>query len=91
MINEVMRRRPVLTIPEPRMVKQPFEVGGRTYQPGVVLTAGAYLVHHDPAIYPDPYAFKPERFLEKAGHVHLPAVRRWPAPLHRRLASRCWR
>lgn len=64
-INEVLRRRPVLLIPEPRLVKQPFEVGGITYQPGVVLTAGAYLVHHDPAIYPDPYVFKPERFLER--------------------------
>lgn len=64
-INEVLRRRPVLLIPEPRLVKRPYELGGRTYEPGVVLTAGAYLVHHDPAIYPDPYAFKPERFLER--------------------------
>ncbi len=61
----MLRRRPVLLIPEPRLVKQPFEVGGITYEPGVVLIAGAYLVHHDPAIYPDPYAFKPERFLER--------------------------
>ncbi len=24
-------------------------------------------MHHDPEIYPDPYAFRPERFLERAG------------------------
>jgi cytochrome P450 len=26
----------------------------------------AYLIHHDPEIYPDPYSFRPERFIEKA-------------------------
>src|SRR5262249_24101607 len=31
---------------------------------GVAIFASAYLVHHDPEIYPDPYAFRPERFLE---------------------------
>jgi cytochrome P450 len=65
-INEILRRRPVLPAPEPRMVKQPIEIGGVEYQPGVVLFASAYLMHHDAAIYPDPYAFKPERFLEQA-------------------------
>jgi cytochrome P450 len=63
-INETMRRRPVLPNAEPRFVKKPFELGGRVYPPGVALILNAYLVHHDPAIYPDPYAFRPERFLE---------------------------
>jgi cytochrome P450 len=65
-INEILRRRPVLPAPEPRMVKQPIEIGGVEYPPGVVLFASAYLMHHDPANYPDPYAFEPERFLEQA-------------------------
>lgn len=64
-INEILRRRPVLANAEPRLVKQPIEIGGIRYEPGVVLFASAYLVHHDPAIYPDPYAFRPERFLEQ--------------------------
>jgi cytochrome P450 len=63
-INEVLRRRPVLPNPEPRLVMRPIEIGGWTYPAGVVLIASALLVHHDPAIYPDPYAFRPERFLE---------------------------
>jgi cytochrome P450 len=37
------------------------------YEPGVVLVVNAHLVHHDPDIYPEPYAFRPERFLESAG------------------------
>jgi cytochrome P450 len=62
-IHEILRHRPVLPNAEPRLVMQPFEVGGITYPPGVVLFASAYLVHHDPEIYPEPYAFRPERFL----------------------------
>jgi cytochrome P450 len=64
-IQETLRRRPVLPQAEPRLVKQPVEIGGWRYEPGVVLAANAWLVHHDPDIYPDPFAFRPERFLEK--------------------------
>lgn len=63
-IDEVLRLRPVLPNPEPRLVMQPIEIGGWTYPAGVVLIGSATLLHHDPAIYPDPYAFRPERFLE---------------------------
>ena len=64
-IQETLRRRPVLPQAEPRLVKQPVEIGGWRYEPGVVLAASAWLVHHDPDVYPDPFAFRPERFLEK--------------------------
>lgn len=62
-INETLRRRPVLPNPEPRLVVKPFTTGGWTYPPGVVLILSAQLLHHDPALYPEPYAFRPERFL----------------------------
>lgn len=62
-VNEVMRRRPVLPNPEPRLVKREVTIGGWAYPEGVVLIVGAYLIHHDASIYPDPYAFRPERFL----------------------------
>ena len=64
-INEVMRRRPVLPNAEPRLVKKPVAIGPAEYPAGVILIANAYLVHHDPAIYPDPYELRPERFLER--------------------------
>jgi len=64
-IQETLRRRPVLPNVEPRLVKKPIEVGGWTYPPGACLVPNAYLVHHDPEIYADPYAFRPERFLEQ--------------------------
>jgi cytochrome P450 len=65
-IQETLRRRPVLPNAAPRLVKQPIEIGGWTYPPGVCLVPNAYLVQHDPAIYPDPYAFRPERFLDES-------------------------
>jgi cytochrome P450 len=63
-VREVMRVRPVLPVAQPRMTKAPIEVGGWEYPVGVCLMAGAWLVHHDAEIYPDPYAFKPKRFLD---------------------------
>ncbi len=64
-IQETLRARPVLPNVAPRQVAKPIEVGDRTYQPGCALVANGYLIHHDPEIYPDPYAFRPERFLEE--------------------------
>jgi cytochrome P450 len=64
-ITETLRHRPVLPNAAPRLTKQEVEIGGWTYPEGVVLIANAYLVHHDPEIYPDPYSFRPERFLDE--------------------------
>ena len=63
-VQETLRRRPVLPNAAPRLVKQPVTIGGWDYPEGVSLLASAYLIHHDPEIYEDPYAFRPERFLE---------------------------
>jgi cytochrome P450 len=65
-IQETLRRRPVLPNVAPRLVKKPVTLGGWEYPPGVALVGNAYLVHHDPAIYPSPYEFRPERFLEES-------------------------
>ena len=64
-VHETLRRRPVLPNAAPRLVIEPVEIGGWRYEPGVCLLANSYLVQHDPDIYPDPYAFRPERFLDQ--------------------------
>ncbi len=64
-IQETLRRRPVIPNAAPRYVNQPIEVGGWSYPVGCALVPHPYLIHHDPDIYPDPYAFRPERFLEE--------------------------
>jgi cytochrome P450 len=63
-IQEALRLRPVLPNAAPRFVASPIEVGGWTYPTGCALVPNGYLIHHDPEIYPDPYVFRPERFVD---------------------------
>jgi cytochrome P450 len=63
-VKEILRRRPVLPIAQPRRIKQPVEIGGHRYEPGPALIGCIYLVHHDERLYPEPYAFRPGRFLD---------------------------
>jgi cytochrome P450 len=65
-VHEILRLKPVLPNAEPRLTKEQVTIGGFTYPAGVALLASAYLVHHDPEIYPEPYAFRPERFVGNA-------------------------
>jgi cytochrome P450 len=64
-VYELLRRKPPLSVSIPRTVMQPFELDGRVYPRGTRLVVTTYLLHHNPAVYPDPYAFRPERFLER--------------------------
>ncbi|RKQ93625.1 cytochrome P450 [Solirubrobacter pauli] len=62
--KETLRLRPV--IPGViRMLKAPYEIGGYTVPAGVAVVPSIHLVHTREDIYPDPLAFRPERFLEQ--------------------------
>ena len=63
-IQEVMRVRPVIPNAEPRVVHKSIRIGPWTYPIGVTLYPSTYLLHHNPAVYADPYTFRPERFIE---------------------------
>jgi cytochrome P450 len=62
--QETLRRRPVLPLVL-RKLTEPMELGGRLLPAGVSVSPSIYLVHHRADVYPDPYAFRPERFLEQ--------------------------
>jgi cytochrome P450 family 135 len=64
-VKEVLRLRPVLSV-APRKAIEPFEVSGWTIPPGVHVTPCIYLTHRRPDLWPDPTAFRPQRFLDGA-------------------------
>lgn len=61
-IKETLRIRPVVPF-VPRRVKEPFELGGYVLPPGTTVWANILLLHRRPDVYPEPEAFRPERFL----------------------------
>ena len=62
-LQETLRLRPVVALVLRRLT-EPMEIGGRLLPAGVTLAPSIYLLHRRPDIYPDPRAFRPERFLE---------------------------
>jgi cytochrome P450 len=63
-IKESLRLRPVVPAVA-RYLTEPTEFGGRVLPAGVHITPSIYLTHYNPDIYPEPRAFRPERFLER--------------------------
>jgi cytochrome P450 len=72
-VRESLRLRTILPF-NVRLTKRAFTAGGREYPPGVILCPCNHLVHRRADLYPEPEAFRPERFLEKkyAGHEWFP-------------------
>jgi cytochrome P450 family 135 len=64
-IKEGLRLRPVVPLAA-RLVNEPFALGGYTVPAGTLLTCSILLTHSRPDLYPDPEAFRPERFMEGA-------------------------
>ncbi|MBB4661549.1 cytochrome P450 [Conexibacter arvalis] len=62
--KETLRLRPILPIVA-RWAAEPFELRGRTLPAGTEIAPCIYLTHRRPDLYPDPHAFRPERFLER--------------------------
>lgn len=61
-IKETLRARPVLPV-FMREVVEPVEIGGYRFSPGMLVGGATMALHRRPDLYPDPDAFRPERFL----------------------------
>ncbi len=62
-VEETMRRYPPAWILARESI-QPVRVGGYDFRPGSVFFISPYVLHHDPAVFPDPDRFDPERFAD---------------------------
>jgi len=71
--KETLRLRPVVPAINRRLTA-PVELRGWRLPAGINLNPSIYLLHRRPEIYPEPDAFRPERFLEQppANHEWIP-------------------
>ncbi len=61
-VHETLRiRSPILDAP--RTTTEPVELGGWTIPPGIVVSAMCAVTQRNPAVWEDPFAFAPERFV----------------------------
>jgi cytochrome P450 len=64
-VKESLRARPIMPAAGARVVMRPFEIGGHAIPAGVILANAVYLLHRRPDLYPEPTAFRPDRFVGK--------------------------
>jgi len=63
-VKETLRLRPVIPIVA-RKLMEPMEIGGWELPAGVTAAPCIHLIHRREDVYPEPRAFRPERFLEE--------------------------
>lgn len=62
--NEILRMHPVVAW-VPRTLVAPMEFRGYHLPAGIAVAVCSSLIHERPDIYPEPHAFRPERFIER--------------------------
>jgi cytochrome P450 family 135 len=65
-VKETLRIRPVLT-DVARRLTEPVEIGRYTVPAGALVMVAIVAIHHRQDLYPEPFEFRPERFLEGQG------------------------
>lgn len=67
-IKEALRLYPSVPFVS-RTVDADTELAGVTYPAGTTISLGIYFMHHNPAYFPEPTRFKPERFAPEAEQI----------------------
>ena len=62
--QETLRRSPVAMFTFPRVAQESVTIEGHTFTPGTTFLGCIFLTHQREELYPNPKAFRPERFLE---------------------------
>jgi cytochrome P450 len=68
-IKETLRIRPVIPLVGRRLMR-PMRLGGYDLPEGIIAVANIFLTHRRADIYPDPLAFKPERFIDSPADTY---------------------
>jgi cytochrome P450 family 135 len=68
-VSETLRLRPPIPIVG-RAVKSDFQLDGYTIPAGEMLAPCIWLTHRREEVYPEPYAFRPERFLDRGPETY---------------------
>ncbi|MEL6603863.1 MAG: cytochrome P450 [Cyanobacteria bacterium J06614_10] len=63
--KETLRRSPVAMFTFPRVAQEPVDLLGYHFEAGSTFLGCIFLTHQREDLYPDPQAFRPERFLER--------------------------
>ncbi|KAJ7936986.1 cytochrome P450 [Mycena leptocephala] len=78
--KEVMRYAPVANLALPHQVTQADTYAGYRIPAESTVVPNVWAILHDPELYPDPFVFDPERFVETASDTRSSAQRGQPDP-----------
>lgn len=84
-VSETHRWHPVAPMALPHSATHEDSIRGYRIPKGALLLPNNWWFTHDPTVYPDPEAFRPERFLASPGHEAEPDPRQWTFGYGRRV------
>ena len=66
---EILRMGDIVPLSVPRLTTRSFTFHGYDIPKDTTVMPCLYSIHRNPHIFPNPYQFDPDRFLDDAGHV----------------------